>query len=78
MEKVRVNARSASCAIVCHELAHASAAASPLAHQLLLRSFQTDEPLPLVMSLLMGLQHAFAMVGGLITPPYVLFRYTIE
>ena len=26
----------------------------------------------------MGLQHAFAMVGGLITPPFVVFRFTIS
>ena len=25
----------------------------------------------------MGLQHAFAMVGGLITVPYVIFRFTV-
>eukprot|EP00978_Attheya_sp_CCMP212_P045334 scaffold342680_cov57-Attheya_sp.AAC.1 len=25
----------------------------------------------------MGLQHAFAMVGGLITPPFVVFKFTI-
>lgn len=29
------------------------------------------------LSALMGLQHAFAMVGGLITPPFVVFRFTI-
>ena len=26
----------------------------------------------------MGLQHAFAMVGGLITPPYVVARFSID
>lgn len=26
----------------------------------------------------MGLQHAFAMVGGLITPPYVVAKFTID
>mmetsp|Transcript_7484 Transcript_7484/g.15379 ORF Transcript_7484/g.15379 Transcript_7484/m.15379 type:complete len:629 (-) Transcript_7484:284-2170(-) len=40
--------------------------------------YPLDEPLPLLLSLLMGLQHAFAMVGGLITPPYVVFRFTID
>ena len=39
--------------------------------------YPIDEPLPLLLSLLMGLQHAFAMVGGLITPPYVVFRFTV-
>ena len=42
------------------------------------RFYSVDEPLPLLISLLMGLQHAFAMVGGLITPPYVVFRFTID
>jgi len=35
--------------------------------------YAKDEPLPLLLSLLMGLQHAFAMVGGLITPVSVYF-----
>jgi NCS2 family nucleobase:cation symporter-2 len=26
----------------------------------------------------MGLQHSFAMVGGLITPPYVIFRFSVD
>ena len=29
------------------------------------------------MAILMGLQHCFAMVGGLITPPLVVFKFTI-
>lgn len=29
------------------------------------------------MALIMGLQHAFAMVGGLITPPLVVMRFTV-
>jgi uric acid-xanthine permease len=29
------------------------------------------------MSALMGLQHAFAMVGGLITPPLVIFKFSV-
>ena len=32
------------------------------------RFYGKDEPLPLLLSMIMGLQHAFAMVGGLITP----------
>eukprot|EP00814_Leptocylindrus_danicus_P001091 CAMPEP_0116010320 /NCGR_PEP_ID=MMETSP0321-20121206/3936_1 /TAXON_ID=163516 /ORGANISM="Leptocylindrus danicus var. danicus, Strain B650" /LENGTH=560 /DNA_ID=CAMNT_0003479407 /DNA_START=64 /DNA_END=1746 /DNA_ORIENTATION=+ len=38
---------------------------------------EKDEPLPLMLSLVMGLQHAFAMVGGLITPPYVVFQFSV-
>ena len=26
----------------------------------------------------MGLQHAFAMVGGLITPPFVVFKFSVN
>lgn len=37
----------------------------------------TDEELPIFLSLIMGLQHCFAMVGGLITPPLVVFRFTV-
>lgn len=40
--------------------------------------YPLDEPLPLLLSLVMGLQHAFAMVGGLITPPYVVAKFTID
>ncbi len=39
--------------------------------------FEKDEKLPLVVGLLMGLQHCFAMVGGLITPPYVVFKFAL-
>ena len=42
------------------------------------RFYPHDEPLPLLLSLVMGIQHAFAMVGGLITPPYVVFKFTIS
>lgn len=42
------------------------------------RFYPHDEPLPLLLCLVMGLQHAFAMVGGLITPPYVVFKFTIS
>ena len=37
----------------------------------------SDEPIPIFLALIMGLQHAFAMVGGLITPPLVIFRFTV-
>lgn len=33
-----------------------------------------DEPIPFLLAAIMGLQHAFAMVGGLITPPLVVFK----
>ena len=36
-----------------------------------------DEPIPLLLAAIMGLQHAFAMVGGLITPPLVVFKFTV-
>lgn len=36
-----------------------------------------DEPIPIFLALIMGLQHAFAMVGGLITPPLVVFKFTV-
>ncbi|CAJ1951324.1 unnamed protein product [Cylindrotheca closterium] len=36
-----------------------------------------DEPIPIFLALIMGLQHCFAMVGGLITPPLVVFRFTV-
>ena len=42
------------------------------------RFYPHDEPLPLLLCLVMGLQHAFAMVGGLITPPFVVFKFTID
>lgn len=37
----------------------------------------TDEPIPVFLAVLMGLQHCFAMVGGLITPPLVVFRFAV-
>ncbi|KAL3791436.1 hypothetical protein HJC23_011492 [Cyclotella cryptica] len=40
--------------------------------------YPLDEPLPILLSLIMGLQHAFAMVGGLITPPYVVMKFTVD
>ncbi len=43
-----------------------------------MKFYPVDEPLPLLLSLVMGLQHAFAMVGGLITPPYVVAKFSID
>jgi len=37
-----------------------------------------DEPLPFFLAAIMGLQHAFAMVGGLITVPFVVFRFSVD
>lgn len=37
-----------------------------------------DEKIPIVLAIIMGLQHAFSMVGGLVTPPFVVFRFTIN
>lgn len=37
----------------------------------------SDEKIPLFLALLMGLQHAFAMVGGLVTPPLVVFKFSV-
>jgi hypothetical protein len=37
----------------------------------------TDEKLPILMSLFMGFQHCLCMVGGLITPPLVVFKFTV-
>ena len=39
-----------------------------------MRSFEVNEKLPLLVAAVMGLQHAFAMVGGLITPPFVVAK----
>ena len=38
---------------------------------------QQDDDLPILVALVMGLQHAFAMVGGLIVPPYVVMRFSV-
>ena len=43
-----------------------------------LRFYGKDEAISSPLALLMGLQHAFAMIGGLITPPLVIFRYSID
>jgi len=42
-----------------------------------LNFYSKDEELPLLMSIFMGLQHCMAMVGGLITPPLVVFKFTV-
>merc|ERR1712216_440693 len=39
--------------------------------------FRKDDDLPILVALVMGLQHAFAMVGGLIVPPYVVMRFAV-
>ena len=39
--------------------------------------YSRDEKIPYALAAIMGLQHAFAMVGGLITPPLVIFRFTV-
>merc|ERR1711959_243531 len=36
-----------------------------------------DDDLPILVAIVMGLQHAFAMVGGLIVPPYVVMRFSV-
>ena len=40
--------------------------------------FGVDDKLPLLVAAVMGLQHAFAMVGGLITPPYVVAKFAVD
>jgi NCS2 family nucleobase:cation symporter-2 len=39
--------------------------------------YSKDEKIPILLALIMGLQHAFAMVGGLITPPLVVFKFSV-
>ena len=36
--------------------------------------FARNDRLPILIAAIMGLQHAFAMVGALITPPYVITK----
>jgi uracil-xanthine permease len=40
--------------------------------------FGVNDKLPLLVAAVMGLQHAFAMVGGLITPPYVVAKFAVD
>lgn len=42
-----------------------------------LNFYSVDEELPILMAIFMGLQHSMAMVGGLITPPLVVFKFTV-
>eukprot|EP00934_Nitzschia_sp_Nitz4_P006516 Nitzschia sp. Nitz4//scaffold238_size30058//23094//25088//NITZ4_008005-RA/size30058-augustus-gene-0.19-mRNA-1//-1//CDS//3329543546//6506//frame0 len=42
-----------------------------------LNFYTKDEPIPIFLAAIMGLQHCFAMVGGLITPPLVVFKFTV-
>eukprot|EP00529_Nitzschia_sp_RCC80_P012811 CAMPEP_0113497718 /NCGR_PEP_ID=MMETSP0014_2-20120614/30776_1 /TAXON_ID=2857 /ORGANISM="Nitzschia sp." /LENGTH=611 /DNA_ID=CAMNT_0000391669 /DNA_START=94 /DNA_END=1929 /DNA_ORIENTATION=- /assembly_acc=CAM_ASM_000159 len=39
--------------------------------------YAKDEKIPYLLAMIMGLQHCFAMVGGLITPPLVIFRFSV-
>jgi len=40
--------------------------------------FPVHRGMPVVLAILMGLQHAFAMLGGLITPPLVVMRFAVD
>jgi uric acid-xanthine permease len=40
--------------------------------------YPKDAKIPVLLAMLMGLQHAFSMVGGLITPPYVIFKFSVD
>jgi len=42
-----------------------------------LNFYSKDEELPYLMTAFMGLQHAMTMVGALITPPLVVFKFTV-
>ena len=39
--------------------------------------FSQNDDLPILVALVMGLQHAFAMVGGLIVPPFVVMKFSV-
>jgi NCS2 family nucleobase:cation symporter-2 len=39
--------------------------------------FRKNDDLPILVALVMGLQHAFAMVGGLIVPPFVVMKFAV-
>jgi len=39
--------------------------------------YSVDEKIPIFLTLIMGLQHAFSMVGGLITVPFVIFKFSV-
>jgi NCS2 family nucleobase:cation symporter-2 len=39
--------------------------------------FRKNDDLPILVALVMGLQHAFAMVGGLIVPPFVVMKFSV-
>eukprot|EP00931_Biecheleriopsis_adriatica_P030501 TRINITY_DN17989_c0_g1_i4.p1 TRINITY_DN17989_c0_g1~~TRINITY_DN17989_c0_g1_i4.p1 ORF type:complete len:605 (-),score=111.75 TRINITY_DN17989_c0_g1_i4:47-1861(-) len=39
--------------------------------------FGKDDATPILVSAIMGLQHAFAMVGGLIVPPFVVMKFSV-
>jgi len=40
--------------------------------------YPAHKKMPIVTAAIMGLQHAFAMLGGLITPPYVVMRFAVD
>eukprot|EP00793_Prasinoderma_coloniale_P007046 PRCOL_00006898-RA len=40
--------------------------------------FGANKAMPVFLALLMGLQHAFAMLGGLITPPLVVMKFSVD
>ena len=62
----------------CSELCSASfVPPQPISSGVCLFFRTKDEELPLLMACLMGLQHAMAMIGGLITPPLVVFKFTV-
>mmetsp|Transcript_11358 Transcript_11358/g.13431 ORF Transcript_11358/g.13431 Transcript_11358/m.13431 type:complete len:602 (-) Transcript_11358:412-2217(-) len=39
--------------------------------------FGKNDETPLVVAAVMGLQHAFAMIGGLIVPPFVVMKFSV-
>ena len=41
------------------------------------RFFEKDEQISILLATIMGLQHCFSMVGGLIAAPLVVFRFTV-
>lgn len=45
--------------------------------RILIAMLTTEEKLPILLSAVLGLQHAMSMVGGIITVPYVIFRFSV-
>lgn len=48
-----------------------------LFNSILLFTVSVEEKIPILLSVVMGLQHSLAMVGGLITPPLVVFKFAV-